>query len=313
MSPLSASRRSLLQNQANKLGISNELIMRRYVFERFLDRLAASGHRDDLVLKGAMALIGVTGAFNRPTKDMDMLGVKPLSTQEALDLIRHVASVVPAADDAVEFVPSSFQASVINEASDEPGTRIMGEARIGNARIPLKIEISHGQAMTPGAVMMDYPTVLGGMSAPRILVYSKETMLAEKFEAIVSLGTHISRFKDFYDVRQLSRRLGFEGAVAAEAFRNTFGNRGTAIPTAEPAAFDPTFVASDGQRGWSSFLRKQQIKDSSPFGEVIEEIRPFVMEIAAMARGDAPERAWAPGHGWSSPQDVVAHATSPRP
>ncbi|MCP6484491.1 hypothetical protein NL492_27170, partial [Klebsiella pneumoniae] len=81
-------------------------------------------------------------------------------------------------DDAVEFVPSSFQASVINEASDEPGTRIMGEARIGNARIPLKIEISHGQAMTPGAVMMDYPTVLGGMSAPRILVYSKETMLA---------------------------------------------------------------------------------------------------------------------------------------
>jgi predicted nucleotidyltransferase component of viral defense system len=313
MSNLSASRRSLLQNQANKLGVSNELVMRRYVFERFLDRLASSGHRDDLVLKGAMALIAVTDTPNRPTKDMDMLGIKPLSMEEALSLIRHVASIVPAQDDAVEFVPSSFQASVINEASDEPGTRILGEARIGNARIPLKIEISHGQAMTPGAVLMDYPTVLGGMTSPKILVYSKETMLAEKFEAIVSLGTHISRFKDFFDVRQLARKLEFDGGVAAAAFRNTFGNRGTEIPMGEPAAFDPAFAVNDGQRGWTSFLRKQQIKDPATFGEVIDEIRPFVMEIAAMARWDAPERRWTPGQGWSSPQDVVAHAPSPRP
>ena len=313
MSPLAASRRSLLQNQANKLGISNELVMRRYVFERFLDRLASSAHRGELVLKGAMALIAVTQSFGRPTKDMDMLGLNPLSMEDALELIRHVASIEPRQDDAVEFIPSSFKASVINEETDEPGTRIMGEARIGTARIPIKIEISHGQAMTPGAVLMDYPTVLGGMDAPKVLVYSKETMLAEKFEAIVSLGTHISRFKDFYDVRQLARRLAFDGEVAAQAFLNTFGNRGTGIPEGEPAAFDPAFVSGAGQRGWSSFLRKQVIKDAATFGEVIDEIRPFVLEVAAMARGEAPIRNWTPGEGWSSPEEVYASAPGPRP
>ncbi|GJD90644.1 hypothetical protein BHAOGJBA_4186 [Methylobacterium hispanicum] len=312
MSPLAASRRSLLQTQANKLGISNELMMRRYVFERFLDRLGSSGHRDELVLKGAMALIAVTQTFGRPTKDMDMLGLNPLSQGDALELIRQVASIAPEHDDAVEFIPSSFKASIINEEAKEPGTRILGEARIGTARIPIKIEISHGQAMTPGAVLMDYPTVLGGMAAPKVLVYSKETMLAEKFEAVVSLGTHISRFKDFYDIRQLARRLEFDGSVAATAFRNTFGNRGTDIPAAEPAAFAPAFAAVAGQRGWSSFLHKQVIKDPATFGEVIDEIRPFVMEVAAMARGDAPVRNWAPGGGWSSPVEVHAPAPGPR-
>lgn len=296
---LAASTRQRILNESRKLGISHELLTRRYVFERFLARLAQSALRDRLVLKGAMALVAVTKSFGRATRDMDMLGLDQLTAAQALDAIRTIATTDPGDADAISFDPMSFSAVEINQAHEEPGHQISGIAKIGSMQVPLKIEIVHGNVVSPAPMKMRYPTVLDGTTAPEILCYTPETMLAEKFEAIVSLGTGTSRFKDFYDVRELSRKVPFIGAAVAEAFRATFSQRGTELPTVAPASFLSEF-AQTGETGWKHFLKKLATTDAQSFTEMVAEIEPFVMKISAMARGDESEVDWTPGRGWSS-------------
>jgi predicted nucleotidyltransferase component of viral defense system len=288
-----------IQNEAKALGVSHELLMRRYVFERFLFRLSQSAQRDTLVLKGAMALAAVTRTFGRATRDLDMLGLETLSASQALDQIRTIAETSPSDPDPVVFDVAGFSVEAINVRAEEPGHQVSGQARIGNARIPLKIEIAHGHVVSPAPMRMRYPTVLDGTEAPEILCYTPETMLAEKFEAIVSLGVHTSRFKDFYDVRELSRKIPFDGAAAAAAFRATFERRGTSLPTEVPASFLPAF-ADIGAAGWRHFLKKLAASDPQSFVDLIAEIEPFVMRIAAMARSDGAEADWVPQSGWTS-------------
>lgn len=297
------SRQNLLLNESRRLKVMHDLILRRYAFERFLVRLGESKHRESFVLKGAMALIAVTGSFDRPTRDMDMLGLLALDAEEARVVLAEIAATTPSEDDGLRFDVESFTADIINAATEEPGTKVTGYAYLGSVRIPLKIEISHGHLVTPHPVDMEYPTVLGGTQSASILCYTKETMLAEKFEAVCSLGTHTSRFKDFYDIRELSRKLEFDGSVAAEAFRRTFAKRETAIPAADPVAFDVSFREA-GDRGWKGFLRKQGIRDEQSFADLVEEIRPFVMGIAAFARGDQPQ-FWSPDEGWAGKDDAT--------
>jgi len=162
-------------NESRKLGVTHELLTRRYVFERFLVRLSQSEWREKLVLKGAMALVAVTRNYGRTTRDMDMLGLQQLTSGEALAAIKAIASVAPSDGDPVVFDVDAFKVDTINVEADEPGHQITGEARIGNAKIPLKIEISHGHLVSPTPAEMNYPTVLADGEAPNILCYTPET------------------------------------------------------------------------------------------------------------------------------------------
>ena len=294
---LAASRNAKIINEAKAIGVSPEMLMRRYVFERFLVRLGRSEHREKLVLKGAMALVAVTRSMNRITRDMDMLGLEKLTPAQALGLVKAIAASDPYEADAVWFDLGSFTVEAINARAEEPGHQIKGMAKVGNTQIPLKIEISHGHTVTPAPMSMRYPTVLEDTSAPDILCYTPETILAEKFEAITSLGTSTSRFKDFYDVRELGRKVPFNGIAAAAAFQATFGHRETELPTSPPASFLPDFHAA-GERGWQSFMKKQGRSDPQSFADMIAEIEPFVMHIATMARDGSSVMDWEPGNGW---------------
>lgn len=295
---VAASVNQRLLNESRKIGISHDLLLRRFVFERLLWRLQHSPHARELCLKGAMSFLAVTGDVRRPTKDMDFLGRRSLPMGETLDMLRQVASVPAPSADGIAFFPDDFSAEAIQERSEQPGIRIHGVAGIGNSRIKLKLEIAYGDVLTPAAVGMTYPTVLDAFEAPRILVVSKETMLAEKFEAVCSLGDRNTRFKDFHDIRGLARTVVFDASLAAAAMRATFENRGTPIPETDPVAFSPAFL-EDGQRGWSAYLRKQNIRDQQGFGQLVDEIRPLVMGLAGMARVGLAEGAWRPGTGWS--------------
>jgi predicted nucleotidyltransferase component of viral defense system len=288
-----------LVNASKKLGVSHELLLRRYVFERLLHRISLSPHAGDLCLKGAMSFLAVTGDVRRPTKDMDFLGRRSMPSDDTLSMFRAIAAMAPDVDDGLDFHVDGFSTEVIKGGSDQPGTRVNGIVRLGNARINLKVEIAYGDVLTPGAVGMEYPTLLDGFDAPRILVVSKETMLAEKFEAVCSLGERNTRFKDFHDIRGLSRLVALDGAIAAEAMRATFANRGTPLPVADPVAFTSDF-ADAGQRGWSAYLRKQGVRDGQKFADLVDEIRPLVMGLAARALGADRDGAWVPGEGWAA-------------
>jgi hypothetical protein len=291
----SLSRRLL--NESRKLGVPNELLVRRYGFERLLRRLELSSHSKELCLKGAMAFLAVTGDFHRPTKDMDFTGLEFSSAVEVVEMWKDIASVVTPEDDGLVFLPETFKSEEIQASSDEPGVRVLGMARLGTIRIPLKLEVSYGHAMTPGAVLMDYPTVLSGMPSGRILCYSKETILAEKFEAVCSLGKRNSRFKDFYDIRGLARSTDFDLETAAAALRNTFLRRGTDMPAARPDAFRPEFFA-DGQKGWAAFIHKLGVRNEQDFSQVVAEIEPFVMGIVEAWRQPGVPAQWEKGVGW---------------
>jgi hypothetical protein len=291
-----ASVRQKLLNASKKLKMENEMLMRRYAFERLLGRLAASPFREDVCLKGAMAFLAITGDFGRPTRDMDFAGIASMSPENALEMWRRIATV-DIGDDGLEFLPESFTVTPIQEQSDEPGNRIEGEARMGPSKIKLKIEMSYGHALTPGAIVTTYPTILDEFPIPSVLCYSAETVMAEKFEAICSLGERNSRFKDFYDIRGLARSVIFDADVAARAFKATFARRETELPLELPAVFLPAFEAS-GQRGWAAFLRKMGLQDKQTFAEMVDEITPLVMGVVSHARGTPIMRHWEPGAGW---------------
>jgi Nucleotidyl transferase AbiEii toxin, Type IV TA system len=227
---------------------------------------------------------------------MDMLGLEQLSPQEALDAIKAIASVKPSDEDPIAFDLARLTVETINATAEEPGHQITGEARIGSAVIPIKIEISHGHVVSPAPVKMIYPTVLPGTEAPEILCYTAETMLAEKFEAICSLGKSNSRFKDFYDVRELSRRVNFEGATVAYAFKATFGKRRTPIPETPPESFLPSFC-EEGEKGWRSFLSRLAQQEPQSFAEMVAEIEPFAMRIARWHGAISPKAIGPPATG----------------
>lgn len=293
--------KSVLQrilNASQRIGVSHDLMLRRYVFERLLHRVAASPYAGELCLKGAMSFLAVTGDVRRPTKDMDFLGRTAMPAADTLAMFREIAAIDPGVDDGLTFLVDGFSTETIKGGADQPGTRVNGVVKLGSARVTLKLEVAYGDVLTPGAVRMTYPTVLDAFEAPTVLVVSKETMLAEKFEAVCSLGERNTRFKDFQDIRGLSRLVALDGALAAEAMRATFANRGTPLPESDPVALTGAFDEA-GERGWSAYLRKQGVRDGQRFSDLVREIRPLVMGLAEAARTGTAPGTWVPGEGWS--------------
>lgn len=204
--------------------------------------------------------------------------------------------------DGVEFKPDTVRVGPIREDQEYEGLRAGVEARIGSARIRLQIDVGFGDAMWPPPERIAFPVLLDDFEAPRPRTYPKESVVAEKFHAMVDLGMANSRMKDFYDVWYLSERFGFEGKKLAEAIRRTFERRRTPLPTsAPPLALTEAFAGDEvKRRQWTAFARKGRIQvEDLALGEVISRIRPFLMEPAsAFAQSESFERRWPSGGPW---------------
>ena len=131
-------------------------------------------------------------------------------------------------DDAISFDLNSMEAKNITEFKDYHGVNLSLNAYMDRTRIPVNIDIGFGDVIYPQRQIMDYPVILDD-EAPILYVYSKESIIAEKFEAIVSLGTLNSRYKDFYDICVLSEQSDFNGSDLQEAIIETFEHRGTSL------------------------------------------------------------------------------------
>ena len=133
------------------------------------------------------------------------------------------------ADDAVRFDPDSISVEQIREDDRYAGIRVHVDAYLGKANDRVQIDIGFGDAVTPGPVEMQYPTLLPTVPKPELQAYPFETVIAEKWEATISLGDANTRFKDQIDLEQLARTESFDGALIQEALRATFRRRGTAF------------------------------------------------------------------------------------
>jgi len=292
----SASVRQRLLNLATERKEDFGLVLTRYGLERFLYRLSVSPHRDAFVLKGALLLQLWTAEIYRPTRDLDLLG-----RQSDINFRKVFSEVCSqnVEDDGLTFLPDTIRVERIRDEEAYEGVRVRVESRLGDARVPLQIDVGLGDPIVPASEELDYPTLLK-FPAPRLHAYSKESVVAEKFEAMVKLGVANSRMKDFYDLWVLAQRFEFEGSTLAVAVEATFKTRRTSLPRSSPLALRAEFYElSTKQTQWRAFLRKSGLNADSSLKEIIEVIREFVMPVVdGVLKENDENRVWQPGGPW---------------
>lgn len=263
-------------------------------------RLGQSLYRRDFVLKGAMLFRAWSGATYRPTRDLDLLGHGEAAVARLVWIFEEVwQTAVPA--DGLVLEAGSIRGEEIREAQEYGGLRIRMTALLGNARIPLQVDVGFGDAVTPAAKEITIPALLD-TPAPVLYAYPPESVVAEKFQAMVTLGVANTRMKDFYDVWVIARRFSFEGLQLTEAIAATFRRRGTPLPAGVPVALTEEF-SEDGTRGqqWRAFLDRIGQRDGAPgLPEVVQALSRFLMPpLNALQRADGFAFRWPAGGPWT--------------
>lgn len=277
---IGASVRARLLNLSKANGQSFDLVLTRFALERLLFRLSQSRYADRFVLKGAMLMMSWFEEPHRGTRDLDLLGFGDPNSGAMLAIFREI--LTQDANDGVVFDADALRIDRIREELEYGGHRLRTTASISGARINLTIDIGFGDALEPGAELIDYPVMLD-LPAPRLRAYARETVIAEKFQAMVALGRANSRMKDFYDIWILSRSFAFDDDRLARAIAATFARRGTEIPTDLPDALSPAFATDEQkQQQWRVFV-ENVAHDPGELANVVGDIAEFLMPQAASA------------------------------
>lgn len=278
---LGASVRARLQNLARERGQVFDLLLTRYALERLLYRLSISEHRNRFVLKGAILVTTWFDDPHRPTRDLDLLGFGDASSNAMLAIWKEICGT--ALDDGMTFDDAALRSDPIREELEYGGLRLRTTATLAGARISVTVDIGFGDAVEPGLEEIDLPVLLD-LPAPRLRAYARETVVAEKFQAMVALGIANSRMKDFYDVWVLSKAYAFNDERLARAIAATFTRRQTPIPGELPDAFTPAFFRNEGKlQQWSAFVRDLS-SEIPPFERIIAELAAFIDPASAQAR-----------------------------
>jgi hypothetical protein len=295
---LVASVRQRLMNLSREQREEFQIVLTRYGLERLLYRLTQSAHAGQFILKGAVLFQLWTGHMHRATRDLDLLGEGAPSADRLREIFRDVCTV-PVPEDGLEYRTETVQAEQIKEEDEYQGIRLRIEARLGNVRIPLQIDIGFGDAITPGPVPVIFPTLLD-FPAPSLQAYPRETVVAEKFQAMVQLGMANSRMKDFFDIWTLARTFEFPGPILCSAIRATFVRRRTPLPAETPLALTAEF-GTDRTKGtqWRAFLRRARLVDPQPpLDQVVVLLESFLMPpTIALSTDETWNRTWRPT-GW---------------
>lgn len=248
--------------------------------------------QNNLVLKGALMLVIWEVPDRRVTMDIDMLGKQTSNQEKSVARLIQEILKTEVEDDGLIYDVNSMTVIAIKEDSDYSGVRVIFKALLDSARIPMQIDIGFGDVVHPGAKQESMRTYLS-MPAPIIYCYSKESAIAEKFEAIVKLDLFNSRMKDFYDIWLMSRFFDIELKTLSEAIQKTFQKRGTDI-VEKPSCFENDFIDSK-QDAWIIFRRKINF-DFVPeeFKEVMQAIGKFLLPAT---RSVVKQKIWKASNG----------------
>jgi len=233
---------------------------------------------------------------SRPTMDIDMLGK---TSNDEFNIVLQIKEIlnVEVEPDGLAFDTTSIQSEKITEDAGYQGVRVLFRGTLGTARINMQIDIGFGDIVHPTPEESELPTILN-LTAPRLLCYSRESAIAEKFEAMIKLGKLNSRMKDFYDIWLLSRQFDFDGDQLAKAIQLTFDQRETPLDD-EIIAFQKSFV-TEKQVQWTAFYRRiKQDHIPKTFTEIVTQIECFLEPVVDAARHNQPcSKCWAAANGW---------------
>ena len=290
--------RERLTQRARERRENAQLLMTRYAIERVLYRLSISPHRNRFVLKGAMLFSLWPSVPYRATGDLDLLGYGE-NDPDAVARVFGEILALPVDDDGLIFQLDTLRAAPAREEDEYSGVRLDFVAEVAGARLPMHVDIGYGDAITPGPVEIEYPSLLG-QPAAKLKAYPPQTVVAEKFQAMVALDMLNTRMKDFYDLWAIAGAFAFDGPVLARAIQTTFERRATPIPTETPPALSAGFAEAK-QVQWAAFLRRTEIALApAPLVDVQARIAEFILPPAqAVTRSQLFDANWAAGGPWT--------------
>lgn len=296
-----ASIRARLLNHARQHGEDYQRILTRFAIERLLFRLSQTRAGEYYVLKGAMLFATWPENAFRPTGDLDLLGSGSTTPEVMTELFADICRV-DAPKDGIVFKPETLRVDSVRDSDKYQGIRIRLKGELARAVIPVQIDIGFGDQVYPPPDRRIFPGLLPELPAANVLMYPPETVVAEKFEAIVRFGMANGRAKDYYDIWVTTYTFEFDLSSLTEAIIGTFRRRETAIPTQLPAGLTRPFAESVEERGlWTGFLRRNPPNLNPPkFEELLEELQRFFRPIisglklpeAANGQWDPIHRAW---------------------
>lgn len=279
---IGASVRARLLNLSRKRAQPFDLLLTRYALERLLYRLSVSTHRERFVLKGALLVTTWFDNPHRPTRDLDLLGFGESSAESILAAFRNICGIEQ--NDGVTFDTAALRVTVIREELKYGGLRLITTATIAGARLRVVIDIGFGDAIEPGLEEIDLPVLLD-FPPPHLRAYSRETVIAEKFQAMVALGRANSRMKDYHDIWLMSQSYAFDENRLPRAIAATFRRRDTALPTAAPDGLTQEFAEDPNKvRQWAAFVADVGTEGMPPLTTVVADIQAFLMPHVQRAR-----------------------------
>ncbi|HHT9115957.1 MAG TPA: nucleotidyl transferase AbiEii/AbiGii toxin family protein [Candidatus Wunengus californicus] len=292
-----ASVRALLQNKAKETNRPFAEVLQYYGMERFLYRFSRSEYADKFILKGALMFMVWQVPQRRATLDVDFSTHYDNRIATIEKVIRDVCkvSVTP---DGIVFDSQSIKGQKIKEDADYEGVRVKFKGFLERASIPMQIDVGFGDVIYPKPKVIDYPVILD-FPKPHLKGYPAESVISEKFEAMVRLGLLNSRMKDFYDIWLMMRHFDFTRSNLAEALKRTFEHRKTDLPKVQPL-FDEEIYdeKSDRQTLWKAFLKKGDIKHApEKLAIIAKEIEVFLINpLDAIKKDYEVNKEWkAPG------------------
>lgn len=273
-----------LKNQGKACGKIMEEMLLAYGFERTLYRISVSKYNERFILKGGMFLYALfQGTYARTTRDIDLLA-KGISNNadDMMEVFKDIFSID--CDDALIFDIKTLEVKNIVEFKEYHGVNVKITAFLDRTRIPVSIDIGFDDVVYPHKTKMGFPVLLD-MGVPEIYAYSLYSVIAEKFEAIVSLGDANSRYKDFYDIYVLADRYRLDGKELKEAIKETFEHRETGF--SDIAAFGNDFRNSIIHRNrWKAFTRQKRTNVDIEFSDMLKRLKSLLEPVVDSIRNE---------------------------
>ena len=295
---VAASVMARLLTRSKARGDDYQLLVTTYAFGRLLYRLGQSSVRDRFVLKAAMLLRLWSDQPYRATRDLDLLrrGDGSFDAIRA-DLEAIIATPVP--DDGIVFDTTRLVLEPMRADDEHVGTRAVLPARYGKARLSLQMDLGVGDAVWPEPIVRQYPALLDA-PAPEVFAYARETVVAEKLEALVVLGDRNSRIKDFFDLRMLAMTFTFDRRELSESVRRVERRR-TPVPEIAPIGLTPEFWTNPSRPAQvRAFARRAGLVAPDEMdGDFTATLAAFLLPILEdLGAGAVRPGTWGPGGPW---------------
>ncbi|MEW6027892.1 MAG: nucleotidyl transferase AbiEii/AbiGii toxin family protein [Chloroflexota bacterium] len=295
-----ASIQARLQNKVGEIGQSFNDILQYYGMERFLYRLSKTRHVNDFILKGGLMFYGLGIPMRRVTRDIDFLGIAENARRDILSVFRDALSVA-FPDDGILFDEKTLRVSETQAEADQGGVRVSFVGHLGKMKVPIQVDVGFSDELASETLCVDYPAILAGMETSRLRGYPTESIISEKYHAIVRFADANSRWKDYYDIYLLSETFEFESQSVANAIRATFETRPTELNEQIPPGLRESFAVSK-QGEWGLFLEKGKLTNDAiqDLKAVVKRIWQFLdYPLREILEGkELPSKRWTRGNGW---------------